>query len=120
MQEFKIDLKKMPLGALSQAQIAKGYAVLEEMQAALVSNRGKLPGLSAKFYTTIPHDFGRKAPPVIGTAEAIQQKKDMLIVLGDIEVAQKMLKGSKKVVSVCGQCTDAIFSAQGEGQHCGS
>lgn len=90
----------MPLGKLSKAQIAKGFEVchyglgygkdklytyfqaLEAIEAALKSSTAgsKLAELTSKFYTIIPHDFGRKVPPVIRDAETLQKKFDMLLV----------------------------------------
>ncbi|KAM3914167.1 protein mono-ADP-ribosyltransferase PARP3 [Leptodactylus fuscus] len=92
MQTMNLDIKKMPLGKLSKAQIAKGFDVLEELQAALdrKANKSVLSDLSSRFYTIIPHNFGRQTPPVINTLEVLQAKKDMLLVLADIELAQTL------------------------------
>lgn len=98
MTKFEIDVKKMPLGKLSKAQIAKGFEALEEIEVAIGNKKSKsiLSSLSSKFYTIIPHSFGRKVPPVIDDAEKVQAKKDMLLVLGDIELAQSMQKDTKE------------------------
>ncbi|XP_053325774.1 LOW QUALITY PROTEIN: protein mono-ADP-ribosyltransferase PARP3 [Spea bombifrons] len=92
MQTMNLDIKKMPLGKLSKAQIAKGFEALEELQAALDRNESKqkLSELTSKFYTIIPHNFGRKTPPVIDSLDVLQAKKDMLLVLADIELAQTL------------------------------
>ncbi|XP_069822687.1 protein mono-ADP-ribosyltransferase PARP3 [Dendropsophus ebraccatus] len=92
MQTMNLDIKKMPLGKLSKAQIAKGFDALEDLQAALdrKANRKVLTDLSSKFYTIIPHNFGRQIPPVIDSLEVLQAKKDMLLVLADIELAQTL------------------------------
>lgn len=104
MTKFEIDVKKMPLGKLSKAQIAKGFEALEELEDALQkkAKKPKLSDLSSKFYTIIPHSFGRKIPPVIDDAEKIQAKKDMLLVLGDIEIALGMQKEKKKKDAAAG------------------
>ena len=73
----------MPLGKLSKTQIAKGFEVLEDIEAIIKSSKPskpKLMELSSKFYTTIPHDFGRQKPPSIDDAESLQKKYDMLTV----------------------------------------
>ncbi|XP_060691757.1 protein mono-ADP-ribosyltransferase PARP3 [Hemiscyllium ocellatum] len=92
MQTMNLDVKKMPLGKLSKQQIAKGFDALDEIEAALKPspNRKQLEELSSKFYTIIPHYFGRNRPPVIDTSEVIQAKRDMLLVLADIELAQSL------------------------------
>ena len=77
------DTKKMPLGKLSKAQIAKGFEILEEIEAALKSGTGSgklLSDLSSRFYTAIPHDFGRRVPPPINSEAMLQEKFDMLVV----------------------------------------
>ncbi|XP_062923847.1 protein mono-ADP-ribosyltransferase PARP3 [Mobula hypostoma] len=92
METMNLDLKKMPLGKLSKQQIAKGFDALDELEEALKSpnNTKQLEELSSKFYTIIPHYFGRNRPPVINTTEVLQAKKDMLLVLADIELAQSL------------------------------
>jgi len=57
--------------------------VLEEIEALLAkksASRAKLSELSSRFYTIIPHDFGRKVPPVIQDEETLRKKFDMLLV----------------------------------------
>eukprot|EP01102_Stenamoeba_stenopodia_P009550 TRINITY_DN282_c0_g1_i1.p1 TRINITY_DN282_c0_g1~~TRINITY_DN282_c0_g1_i1.p1 ORF type:complete len:620 (-),score=233.35 TRINITY_DN282_c0_g1_i1:121-1980(-) len=91
---MKIDTNKMPLGKISKTQIAKGYEILEEMMQVVNGGRGStLSELSSRFYTAIPHSFGRMVPPVINTQEKIKEKIDLLNVLGDIEIAQSLQKG---------------------------
>lgn len=61
----------MPLGKISKMQIAKGFEVLEEIEDILKSeklNNKKINDLSSKFYTLIPHDFGRQRPPPINSS----------------------------------------------------
>lgn len=97
MKKFDIDVKKMPLGKLSKGQIAKGFEVLDDIEKVLKKEKsGNLKELSSKFYTVIPHDFGRKIPPVIGDEETLRSKMDMLLVLGDIEIAQELQKEKDK------------------------
>ncbi|KYO22983.1 poly [ADP-ribose] polymerase 3 [Alligator mississippiensis] len=98
MQTMNLDVKKMPLGKLSKQQIAKGFEALEAIEKALQKPSqpyGQLEELSSHFYTVIPHNFGRARPPSINTQEVLQAKKDMLLVLADIELAQS-LQAQKK------------------------
>lgn len=55
---------------------------------------GTLSQLSSKFYTLIPHNFGRKVPDVINTESVVNQKKEMLITLADIELTQSLQKNT--------------------------
>ncbi|CAL8338881.1 unnamed protein product [Merluccius merluccius] len=100
MECMNLDIKKMPLGKLSKLQIAKGFEVLEEMEAALGKKKPKkfLEELSSKFFTTVPHNFGRNRPPVIDKQEVIEQKKEMLMVLADIELAQTLKSETEKAL----------------------
>ncbi|XP_017271173.1 protein mono-ADP-ribosyltransferase PARP3 [Kryptolebias marmoratus] len=98
MECMNLDIKKMPLGKLSKVQIAKGFEVLEEIEAAMSqkSGRQRLEELSSKFFTMIPHNFGRQRPPTIDDKEIIDQKKEMLMVLADIELAQTLKSETEK------------------------
>jgi poly [ADP-ribose] polymerase len=93
MASYEIDVRKMPLGQLSKSQVQKGFEALDAVEQALTAgNSGALMQATSTFYTVIPHDFGRKKPPVIATPETLQKKRDMLNVLADIEVALGMEK----------------------------
>ena len=89
-------------------------AIEEELKSGRISG-SKLSELTSKFYTIIPHDFGRRVPPVIRDAETLQKKFDMLLVsmlaadqiwstcivisrqvLGDIEIAQGIERDKEK------------------------
>ncbi|XP_029991389.1 protein mono-ADP-ribosyltransferase PARP3-like [Sphaeramia orbicularis] len=98
MECMNLDIKKMPLGKLSKMQIAKGFEVLEEIESAMNQRGGKsrLEELSSKFFTTIPHNFGRNRPPTIDNKEIVEQKKEMLMVLADIELAQTLKSETEK------------------------
>ncbi|XP_066521465.1 protein mono-ADP-ribosyltransferase PARP3 [Hoplias malabaricus] len=98
MKDMNLDIKKMPLGKLSKHQIAKGFEALEEIEDAINKkcNENKLAELTSKFFTIIPHNFGRTRPPVINDSSILQSKKEMLLVLADIEVAQSLKAESEK------------------------
>ena len=60
------------------------HQVLEEIEPLIAkspaANRKKLQELSSRFYTIVPHDFGRRVPPVIDDEETLRKKFDMLLV----------------------------------------
>lgn len=98
MAAFDIDVKKMPLGQLSQAQVKKGFEVLEALGEAIQAKKNKsIMEITSRFYTVIPHAFGRRTPPLIDTAELLQKKMDMLNVLTDIEIAVNMDAPTKTI-----------------------
>ncbi|CAL8102540.1 unnamed protein product [Calicophoron daubneyi] len=100
MKQMNIDVNKMPLGKLSSCQIASAFEVLDELGDVI---RGKKKGdikfLTSRFYTLMPHAFGRSAPPPISSEEELRTKLDTLLVLSDISLAQTMKKelDTKKV-----------------------
>ncbi|KAK1796545.1 hypothetical protein P4O66_009581 [Electrophorus voltai] len=98
MENMNLDIKKMPLGKLSKQQIAKGFEALEKLEEAIKnkSKECKLAKLTSNFFTIIPHNFGRNRPPVINTDSILQSKKEMLLVLADIEIAQSLKAESEK------------------------
>jgi len=91
MVNMNLDIKKMPLGKLSKAQIGKGLAALIEVEEALKNkaSRDTIAELSSKFFTLIPHNFGRTKPPILDSA-ALRTKKDVMLTLADIELAQSL------------------------------
>ena len=44
--------------------------------------------LTGRFYTVIPHSFGRARPPLLDTLDKVKGKLEMCDVLSDIETAQ--------------------------------
>ncbi|XP_037787303.1 protein mono-ADP-ribosyltransferase PARP3-like [Penaeus monodon] len=92
MADMSLDVKKMPLGKLSKLQIAKGLEALIDIEDAIKKNKphSVLMELTSKFFTLIPHNFGRSAPPVIDTDAVVQKKKEVMLTLSDIELTQSL------------------------------
>ncbi|OQR89621.1 poly, ADP-ribose polymerase, partial [Thraustotheca clavata] len=59
--------------------------------------RAQLKELSSEFYTLVPHDFGMNLPPLIDSLWEIKLKLDLLEVLFDVEITQKLIKEKKSV-----------------------
>lgn len=51
-------------------------------------DRQEIERLTGRFYTVIPHSFGRQRPPLIQTEDQVKAKFEMCNVLSDIETAQ--------------------------------
>lgn len=94
--EYEFDAKKQPLGKLTKKQIKDGYGVLQEIEKELGkgARQATLMELSSRFYTLIPHCFGRMRPPVIDSSEKLKKKMKMLENLADIEIAVKLIKNA--------------------------
>lgn len=68
-----------PMGKLTEAQIAKGQAVLNKLTKALKGgSKSVIDEMSSEFYTLIPHNFGWKKPTPINTRDILQQKLELL------------------------------------------
>ena len=67
MSSFKLDPKKLPLGALSVKQLDRGVAAMQAIEQAVKQRKGaaEVGRLSGVFYATIPHSFGMQRPPPI-------------------------------------------------------
>ncbi|MDP3155544.1 MAG: WGR domain-containing protein [Archangium sp.] len=100
MASFDIDVKKMPLGQLSSSQVKRGYEVLEALGRAIKAKKKPVIMVeTSRFYTVIPHAFGRNTPPLIDTTELLDKKMEMLNVLSDIEIAIAMQSAAAPVAT---------------------
>lgn len=92
---FKLDTRKLPLGKLSKRQLSKGMEALVALEEAVRTSQPEdiLADLCSVFYTIIPHasDRGTRLP-VFGDLPTIQEKKDMIAALGDIESVLNLQK----------------------------
>lgn len=59
-----------------------------------------LMDLSSKFFTLVPHDFGRMTPPVMDSSQIVQEKKEVMITLSDIELTQSLQKEKVKLSKI--------------------
>eukprot|EP00276_Gloeochaete_wittrockiana_P011318 CAMPEP_0184646682 /NCGR_PEP_ID=MMETSP0308-20130426/3420_1 /TAXON_ID=38269 /ORGANISM="Gloeochaete witrockiana, Strain SAG 46.84" /LENGTH=644 /DNA_ID=CAMNT_0027076925 /DNA_START=63 /DNA_END=1997 /DNA_ORIENTATION=- len=112
LQEMEIDLKKMPLGKLTKKQIREGYEILSQLEEVL-KGRGDgeqtVEDLTNRFYSKIPHDFGRRRPTLINSLVVLKAKMEVLEALGDIEIAQSMIKVKKEEENV--HQLDSIYAS---------
>lgn len=94
MQDFNIDLKRMPLGKINKKQIKDGFEILKKIAKKLLGDAVKesFSHLSSVFYTYVPVSVGRSmTPPVIDNKDMIEKYVDMLQVLTDLEIAGSIL-----------------------------
>lgn len=94
MKAFDLDLVKMPLGKLSKKQLKEAYQVLSDLSDLVTSggSNSKFVGLSNKFYTLVPHNFGMRNAPLVDTLDLIKSKREMVDSLLEIEIAYSMLQ----------------------------
>lgn len=98
MKEYQLDLEKMPLGKLSVNQLQAAYLTLTELEDSVLNGSPltELVGLSNKFYTLIPHNFGVRKASVINTIAMIAEKREMVDSLLDIGYAYAMMAEADK------------------------
>lgn len=93
------DIKKLPLGQLSDETIKNGYQMLKKIEVVLneikdgkKSNESTLATLSSRFYTYIPHNFGRQKMSnfIINSFPDLNKKLELLQNLDDSKTAIKI------------------------------
>jgi poly [ADP-ribose] polymerase len=102
MKSLNYDANKLPLGKLSENTLRKGNLVLKEISdvlgdptLALTTQRGNqadiLATLTSRYYTIIPHVFGRNKPPVIDTLDRLKREAELVESLGEMEIATEII-----------------------------
>ncbi|KAH8380159.1 hypothetical protein KR009_009295 [Drosophila setifemur] len=102
LMEFHIDMDKMPLGKLSMKQIQSAYTVVADIFKLIESGstNAQLIDATNRFYTLIPHNFGVQSPPLIDTLKQIEDLRQMLDSLSEIEVAYSLIKSEDTVDNI--------------------
>ena len=98
LSAMNYDTKKMPLGKLSKGTISRGFQALKDLAAVIddTTAHQEIEQLSNRYYSVIPHDFGRNRPTVINTNVLLKREIDLLESLSDMKEASDMLKASLK------------------------
>lgn len=98
LANMNYDTKKMPLGKLSKGTISRGFQALKDLAAIMdtSASSGEIEDLSNRYYSLIPHAFGRNRPPIINSNTLLKQEIDLLENLSDMKEATDMLKASLK------------------------
>ena len=102
MTSQKYNFKKLPLGKLSKGTLAQGYLALKELgdvfldpESAVCKYKQSLAAiyndLSSKYYTVIPHDFGRNRPTPISSEAQLRVEMDLVETLGNMQISNKVL-----------------------------
>jgi poly [ADP-ribose] polymerase 2/3/4 len=104
LQDLNFDANKLPLGKLSKRTLQAGFQVLKELSElindpSLASNYDRaytsaLELLSNRYFTIIPHAFGRNRPPVITQPSLLKKEVELLDNLTDMEISNKIFRDS--------------------------
>ncbi|KAL4741194.1 poly polymerase catalytic domain-containing protein [Aspergillus similis] len=111
MAQMSYDANKLPLGKLSKRTLMAGYETLKELAelaatpSLAVSKYGMqlrpaMEQLSNRYFTTIPHVFGRSRPPVLDNQTYIKKEIELLETLTDMEITNSILKDASKMEDV--------------------
>ncbi|KAJ5520924.1 hypothetical protein N7463_001377 [Penicillium fimorum] len=101
------DANKLPLGKLSDRTLKSGFLVLKEISELMttpdvsqekygLSFHDAIDILSNRYFTLIPHVFGRHRPPTLNTNAQIKKEVDLLEALTDMDVANEIMVSSKQ------------------------
>ena len=109
MQEMDYDANKLPLGKLSKRTINQGFQALKDL-AEVIANpdvaktkhdstfNTATEDLSNRYYTVIPHSFGRNRPPIIRDDNRLKKEIELLETLSDMSIANQIMKESDEDV----------------------
>lgn len=108
MTDAGYDIKKLPLGNLSDKTVNEGYLVLGKLsdifnkiskgKSTLDKEMTEVKKLSSEFYTYIPHNFGFQKMEnfILKTDEMVKQKLELINNLVEINTAINLQKKNKK------------------------
>lgn len=107
MASMSYDAKKLPLGKLSDRTLKMGFSVLKELSEIIADPNlaqkkygtayvSAAEDLSNRYFTTIPHVFGRNRPPVLTTDAQIKKEIELLEALTDMDVANEIMKDARE------------------------
>jgi poly [ADP-ribose] polymerase 2/3/4 len=102
MASLNYDADKLPLGKLSKKTLQRGNSVLKEISdllgnpALARSAHGQpyaiaLSTFTSRYYSIIPHAFGRRHPPLIDSVVRLKFEAAMIESLGEMEIASEIM-----------------------------
>lgn len=102
LRAMDYDAEKLPLGKLSERTLKNGFSILKELSELMldhdlaVSKYGTTfikaaENLSNRYFTTIPHVFGRNRPPILSTGPQIKKEVELIEALTDMDVANEIM-----------------------------
>ncbi|KAI0527712.1 PARP-domain-containing protein [Xylaria bambusicola] len=107
LEEIGYNKDKLPLGKLGKSSLQKGFEQLKELSSLIKHpslaknkyNRDReevIEEWTNKYYSTIPHVFGRDRPPLINNDDILRREVAMLDTLTDMEVANTIMNSNSK------------------------
>jgi poly [ADP-ribose] polymerase len=107
LEEIGYNAEKLPLGKLGKSTLKSGFEQLKELSSlikhpSLAQNKyGRdreevIEEWTNKYYSTIPHAFGRNRPPLVDNEDLLRKEVAMLDTLTDMEVANTIMRANDK------------------------
>ncbi|TBU22092.1 PARP-domain-containing protein [Dichomitus squalens] len=105
LSSMNYDANKLPLGKLAKSTILNGFSALKTLSEVINSPAGDLAAqhggfrkavedLTSRYYSVIPHVFGRDRPTVIDNVELLKRELELVDALGDMEIATQLISSS--------------------------
>ncbi|KAI1785714.1 PARP-domain-containing protein [Ganoderma leucocontextum] len=105
LSSLNYDANKLPLGKLAKSTILNGFSALKALSEVISQPDGPVSTqnggfrqavehLTNRYYSIIPHVFGRDRPIVIDTLERLKRELELVDVLGDMEIATQLLSSA--------------------------
>lgn len=96
LKEFELASEQMPLGALSLRQLMQALDTLKDLKKVIKVRKDEdtVCGLTNKFYTLVPHNFGFDKMPILDTRQKIGEKIDIVQSLIDIQTANELMRNA--------------------------
>uniref|UniRef100_A0A7S0D2V7 Poly [ADP-ribose] polymerase n=1 Tax=Amorphochlora amoebiformis TaxID=1561963 RepID=A0A7S0D2V7_9EUKA len=85
-----------PLGVLSEAQVDKGFNSLKTAFDTFKKSGSGSALLSNKYYTEVPHKFGRQRPPVLNSLVMFEKEFQLLELMKDMVSISEKSKDSEE------------------------
>ena len=103
MASQNYNFNKLPLGKLSKGTIEKGYLALKELGDVILdpklakskhhsSLEAAFNHLTSRYYTIIPHDFGRRRPVPIDNQMQLKTEMDLVETLGNMQISNEIMR----------------------------
>ncbi|KDQ63539.1 hypothetical protein JAAARDRAFT_29557 [Jaapia argillacea MUCL 33604] len=106
LSSMNYDANKLPLGKLAKSTILDGFAALKVLAEVIQKPDGDAvkqfdnyltacEELSGRYYSIIPHAFGRnRRPTIIAEMSTLKKELELLDALGDMEIAKKLINST--------------------------
>ncbi|KAI4294510.1 PARP-1-like protein [Schizophyllum commune Loenen D] len=105
------DVNKQPLGKLAQSTILQGFQALKDLAEVIADPDGEksmalgglrtaVAALTSRYYTVIPHVFGRRIPTVIDNDTLLKAELDLVSSLSDMALATQLDSATRSRLSI--------------------